>query len=208
MNAIYNFMPATLTRDQMRLYQRARRARLKANSEPVVDAAIPRGALVRVPNDEWAAIRAKAAVIEPGAVITKSHGRLDVLSREAFEARHSSTGSGSPVRPPASQPARPPASQSVRLTAYTPPPRSLVAVGGQAPDHSGFGNNIASATAFFRANMTASLNTLAREAVETKRELAAQERRIAVIEAAANRRVDTANIMQAVLGLFNYATRR
>jgi hypothetical protein len=184
----------------MAAYMRARRARLKAEreaAEPVVDAAIPRGALVKVPDGEWAAIRAKAAAIGPGAVITKTGERFDVLRGEAFEARHVS---------PAATPARPPTSTSAYLSAYTPPPRSLIADGGR-PHVSGFGS-VATETAFFRANVTASLDQLAREAVEAKRERAAQEKRIAALEAAVERNANVNQFAQAVAGLFSYAIRR
>jgi hypothetical protein len=183
----------------MAAYMRARRARLKAEreaAEPVVDAAIPRGALVKVPDGEWAAIRAKAAAIGPGAVITKTGGRLDVLKAKDFEARHISPAT--PVRPPSSMPAHP--------SAYTPPPRSLIADGGR-PHVSGFGS-VATETAFFRANVTASLDQLAREAVEAKRERAAQEKRIAALEAAVERNANVNQFAQAVAGLFSYAIRR
>jgi BMFP domain-containing protein YqiC len=179
----------------MRLYQRARRARIKAErdaSEPIVDAAIPRGALMKESRQDLSRMWAKVDAIGPSdAVITKTHGRLDVLKRKDFEARHTSPA------------AHPPS----RAVALYQPPASMIADGGRPADRSGFSNSIASETAFFRANMTASLDILAREAVETKRELAAQERRIAALEAAAERSANTNQFAQAVLGLFSYAVR-
>lgn len=171
----------------MAAYMRARRAHQKAEreGEPVVDVAIPRGALLKENEHELAAVWAKAAAIGPGAVITKTGGPLDVLNREAFEARRSEVAHNEPP---------------------TPAPRSMIAVGGRPADHSGFGS-VATETAAFRANVTASLNRLAQEAVEAKREREAQERRIAALEAAANRRADAADIVQAVFGLFNYVVR-
>jgi hypothetical protein len=200
-NAIYKLMPATLTRDQMRIYQRERRARLKAEregDEPVVDAAIPRNALLKAGEGELATVRAKIAAIWPGAIITKTHGRLDVLRHDAFEARHPSTGSGSASLSP---------SPSRSVAPPMPAPRSMVANGGRPADRSGFGS-VATETAAFRANVTASLNRLAQEAVEAKREREAQERRIVALEAAADRHAIAVNVVRALAGLFSYAVRR
>jgi hypothetical protein len=206
-NAIYKPMPATLTRDQMRIYQRERRARLKVEregDEPVVDVAIPRNAPLKAGEGELATVRAKIVAIGPRAIITKTHGRLDVLRRDASEARHPSTGSGSPSASP-SRPVSPSPSRSVAPA--MPAPRSMVADGGRPADRSGFGS-VATETAAFRANVTASLNRLAQEAVEAKREREAQQRRIAALEAAADRRADAIDVVQAIAGLFSYAVRR
>jgi hypothetical protein len=189
-------MPATLTRDEMRIYQRARRTRLKAEREaiePTVDAiALPPGAILKAPAREQQAMWAKVDAIGrgPDAVITKTNGRLDVLRREDFEARHHS----------------PSPSRTVAPLILTPAPRSMVAVGGRAADRSGFGS-VATETAAFRANVTSALNQLAYEAVEAKRQREDQERRIAALEAAADCHANVANVMQALAGLFSYAVR-
>jgi hypothetical protein len=88
-----------------------------------------------------------------------------------------------------------------------PAPRSMVANGGRPADRSGFGS-VATETAAFRANVTASLNRLAQEAVEAKREREAQERRIVALEAAADRHAIAVNVVRALAGLFSYAVRR
>jgi hypothetical protein len=203
--SIYKLMPATLNRDQMRLYQRERRARLKAEieaSEPIVDAAIPRNALLKESREDLSRMWAKVSAIGPGAVITKTNGRLDVLRREEIEARDK---------------ASPPSHHAVTL--YEPPkpsrsvappmpaPRSMIAVGGRPADRSGFAS-VATETAAFRANVTASLNRLAQEAVAARRESEAQERRIAALEAAASRNVAAAGVVQAIADLFSHAIRR
>jgi hypothetical protein len=107
----------------MAVYMRARRARQKAEreaAEPVVDAALPRDAIMKASDRELKSIWAKAAAIGPGAVITKTHGRLDVLSRAAFETRDNT----SPLPSRAVARYEPPAA----------PPRSMVAIGGK-PGH-------------------------------------------------------------------------
>jgi hypothetical protein len=115
----------------MAAYMRQRRARQKAEreaTEPVVDAAIPRNALLKESDKDLSLMWAKAAAIGQGAVITKTHGRLDVLSRAAFEARQNTS-------PPSSRSA--PSTRSGAVARYEPPaapPRSMVAIGGQ-PGH-------------------------------------------------------------------------
>jgi len=58
-----------------------------ASRAPVIDAALPRNAIMSASEPEIATLRAKLAAIGSDAVITKTGGRLDVASREAFEAR-------------------------------------------------------------------------------------------------------------------------
>jgi BMFP domain-containing protein YqiC len=177
---------ANLSRDQMREYQRARRARLKGltpvpRAAPVIDAAISRAPILKAGENEPASIRAKIAAIGPGAVITKTHGRLDVLRREDFEAH-----------------------------APAPPPRSMVAVGGKPgrgliPQGRGYAAppDIAAVSTFaraeqFRAQTETMLRALAAKSDE-------QERRIAALEASlANRRVDALNIVHAVAEIFRF----
>jgi hypothetical protein len=182
-------MPATLTRDQMRLYQRARRARLKAEREagdPIVDAeALPRTFLKEPPAD-IARMWAKADAIGPGAVITKTNGRLDVLKREDFEAR------GIKRRAPASMAAiggRPGRGLVPQARGYALPP-DLAAISPFTHAEQ------------FRARTETMLATLAAKSDQ-------QERRLAALEAAAaDRRATVADLAQAIAGLFSYAVRR
>jgi hypothetical protein len=187
----------------MAAYMRARRARQKAEreaAEPVVDAALPRDAIMKASDRELKPIWAKAAAIGPGAVITKTYGRLDVLSRAAFEARHSTS---------------PPPSRAVaRPEPPAAPPRSMVAIGGKPghgliPQGSGYAlpPDLAAVSPFtraeeFRAKTEEMLRTLAARSDE-------QERRIVALEtAAADRRANAVEFVRAVFGLFNYAVRR
>jgi hypothetical protein len=187
----------------MTSYMRARRARQKAEreaAEPVVDAALPRDAIMKASDRELKPIWAKAAAIGPGAVITRTHGRLDVLSRAAFEARDNT------LRPPSPTVARhdPPAV----------PPRSMIAIGGKPghgliPQARGYAlpPDLAAVSPFtraeeFHAKTEEMLRTLAARSDE-------QERRIVALEtAAADRRAYAVEFVQAVFGLFNYAVRR
>jgi hypothetical protein len=137
----------------MRLYQRERRARLKAEieaAEPIVDAAIPRNALLKESREDLSRMWAKVAAIGPGAVITKTNGRLDVLRREDVEARDKA----SPPSPHAIALYEPP-KPSRSVAPPMPAPRSMIASGGRAADRSGFAS-VATETAAFRANVTAS----------------------------------------------------
>jgi hypothetical protein len=200
-------MPATLTRDQMRLYQRERRARLKAEreaSEPVVDAAIPRNALLKESDEDLSRLRAKAAAIGRGAVITKTHGRLDLLRREDFEAR---TVLAAPPPPT-------PAPRSADRRGYAAPPRSMVAIGGKPgkgliPQASGYAlpPDLAAASPFTRAEEFRAQTTVMLAALAVKSD--EQERRIVALEtAAADRRANAIEFVQAAFGLFSYAVRR
>ena len=145
----------------MAAYMRKRRARQKAERKaaergaPVIDRRLSRLATLKTSEGELAAVRRKAAAIGPGAVIAMTGERLDVIAREAFEAR---------AAPPAPRLALPP-----------PQPRSMFASGGRPPGgpHSG---SIAEASAAWRANVQAMLATLAERAD-------AQDRRIAALEA-------------------------
>jgi hypothetical protein len=110
---------SNLTREEMRLYMRDYRARKKASGSfrsygrakphakpraaidrdwAVVDTSLPRDAITSASDTDHERIRAKAAAIGRGkAVITMTNGRLDVVSREAFEP-HPVTPSPSPSR--------------------------------------------------------------------------------------------------------------
>jgi hypothetical protein len=110
-------------------YMRARRARQKAESEaaePVVDVTISRNALLKESDRELSHVWAKVDAIGRGAVITKTHGRLDVLTREA---RGSAPSRAAVYKPP--PPAAAPRSATRREYA---PPVSMVAIGGK-PGH-------------------------------------------------------------------------
>jgi BMFP domain-containing protein YqiC len=95
-------------RDDPAAYMRAYRARKKAGkaasapkprrtskvapigriAEPLIDAdALPHGALAKLSNETAAYLRAKIAAIGPGAVITKTNERLDVITRAEADAR-------------------------------------------------------------------------------------------------------------------------
>jgi hypothetical protein len=198
----FNPMPASLTRDQMRLYQRERRARLKAEreaSEPLVDAAIPPGALLKESPEDMARIWAKVDAIGPGAVITKAGGRLDVVRREDVEEARSVPPPARLLPDPPPPPSRPPA-----------PPRSMPAVGGVA----GKGRALAGYDPTFaphdglavewQINAATMLSTMAAKIDQQDRRLAALEAEAAARRA---RRANTANLTHAVLGLFGFAVR-
>jgi hypothetical protein len=135
-------------REDPAAYMRARRARQKAEREAasqtvrpvVIDRAIPRNALSKASAAEVATVRAKVAGIGPGAVITKTDGRFDVVSREAFEARQKMPAppSHQPSRPPAPRRAEPP-DRGRELAVYKPLPATPSMVAGKtvkpAPKH-------------------------------------------------------------------------
>jgi BMFP domain-containing protein YqiC len=179
---------ANLSRDQMREYQRARRVRLKgltpaSRVAPVMDATTPREAILQAGDNELASIRAKMDAFGPSGVITKTHGRLDVLSREDFDARPS---------------------------APAPQPHSMVAVGGKpgrglVSQAQGYPlpPDLAAVSAYtraeeFRAQTTTMLAALAARADQ-------QERRIAALETAAvDRRADVVNLARAAIGILRF----
>jgi hypothetical protein len=200
--AIYTFMPATLTRNEMRLYQRARRARLRAVEEAgavVIDAAMPRGALLKASEGEVASIRAKVAAIGSGAVITKTDGRLDVLRREAFETR--------PAAPPPSHAAPPPTRAPVSMVAIGGKPgRGLIPTGPgypAAPDQF-----VASSYGKWQANMEGMVRALAARSDEQDRRDAALEMRLAAIEKKEAERVQFASVAIGILGWITGTTPR
>jgi hypothetical protein len=188
------------TREEMRLYQRARRARIKAEDATVdrdwavVDGSLPRNAITSASDAEHERIRAKAAAIGRGkAVITQTNGRLDVVSRDVFDAR---LVAPSPSRAVA-----------------TPPPPSMVAIGGQAgrglvAQGNGYAAppNLAAVSPFTRAEEFRAQTTAMLAALAAKSD--AQERRIVALEAAdADRRARKHELAQAVFGLFGFAAR-
>lgn len=185
----------------MAAYMRARRARQRAEreaAEPLADATIPRGALLKESAEDLSRIRAKVDAIGPGAVITKTNGRLDVLSRKDIEARDFAASPGR-------------AEGRLRAPTPTAPPRSMVAIGGKAGrglvrQGEGYGlpPDLAAASPYtraeeFRAHTTTMLAALAAKSDEQERRLVALER------AAANRRADTLGVLHALGGIFKFA---
>jgi hypothetical protein len=186
----------------MAAYMRERRVRQKAERKgghpraaPVVDAAISRDAILDASAREMATIRAKVAAIGPGAVITKTHGRLDVLRREDFEGRD-------PTPTP---------SRAVALyNPPAPPPRSMVAIGGRpgrglVPQGPGMPlpPDLAAVSTFtraeeHRARTEAMLSALAAKSDDQERRLVALER------AEAERRTDALGVAKAVMELVHF----
>jgi hypothetical protein len=200
-------------RDDPAKYMRERRARLKAQtgapSSRTAEAAHRAGrarsspdAIMKASERNIGRVWAKADVIGPGGVITKTNGRLDVLPRAVFEPREKGLP---PSPPPPSQsralavvsPSRPP-----MPPAYTPPPQSMMAVGGRAPDRSGF-SSVATQSAQVRANLTAIVNQLAEVALAERRSREALERRVEALEVQARQAtVEKSKLVQAGLSLF------
>jgi hypothetical protein len=172
----------------MAAYMRKRRARQKAErkaaerGQPVIDKALSRSAILKASEGELAAVRRKAAAIGRGAVITKTGERLDVLSRDAFEARH---------RPPA-----------------PPSPRSTFAIGGRpgpglVPQGPGMPlpPDLAAVSQYtrFQENTVAMLAALAAR-------VDAQEREIAALKAAdADRKANAHHFAGALFNLMRAA---
>jgi hypothetical protein len=199
----------------MAAYMRARRARQRAEreaSEPLVDASIPRGALLKESAEDLSRVWAKVDAIGAGAVITKTNGRLDVLSRKDIEARDFTTSpgrAGSRLRAPTPAPFRAVAPYNQSTPAA--PPRSMVAIGGKpgrglVPQGRGYAlpPDMAAVSPYtraeeFRAKTEAMLSALAAKAD-------AQDRRIAALEAAAaDRRVNALDVAHALGGIFKFA---
>jgi hypothetical protein len=194
----------TRTREEMRLYQRERRARLKA-SKPVIDrdwavadTTLPRYAITGASDAEYERLRVKAAAIGRGPVITHTNGRLDVLSREAFEARPvAPSRSVAPYKPPA--PLSPDAIRG-----------SMVAIGGRPGPglvRQGYGYaappDLAAVSPYTRAEefQAKSVAMFAAQAAETD----ALKRRVVALEAAAaDRRANASEVAQAFFGLIQF----
>jgi len=167
--------------------QRARRRAERASApgvsrEPVIDAPIPRDALLKASASELATVRAKATAIGPGAV-----------TPAAFEARQQAAAP-TPSRPPVPASYRPPA-----------PPASMFAIGGTAgrgliPQGRGMPAppDIA-ATSTYGLFMSRTETMLAALAARSDQ----QERRIAALEAAeAERRNDMASFFTGLFRAF------
>jgi hypothetical protein len=156
-------------------------------AEPVIDAAIPRNALLKASMAELATVGTRGAAIGPGAVKTKTGGRFDVVTSAAFEARQKS-----PPRPMS-------------------PPKSMVAIGGVAgpgliPQGRGMPlpPDQAAVSAYTHARQfEAQTTAVIAELVARDKE---KERRIAALEAeAADRRARAGELVQAFLGFVQLA---
>lgn len=137
---------------------------------PVIDAALPRDTILKAGPAELATVRAKLAAAR-GWVITKTSGQLDVIGREAFEARHASTKE---MMTAAKPPAPPPALRSMFACGGTAG-KGLVPMGRgypAAPD--------IAARQFDRYETM--LGALAQRADDQGRQIAEQDRRIARLE--------------------------
>jgi hypothetical protein len=169
-------------------------------AEPVIDAAIARNALLVASSAELATVRAKAAAVEPGAVITKTDGRFDVVTSETFEARGQSL-------PPARSRVAPPL-HARQLTATQPPlqgeiipPQSMIADGGTPARRYPASASVAEATALIRAYAAeqASMNA------ETNRRLAALERDMAEMKRRKAAAARMGEVVQAFVRFFQPA---
>jgi hypothetical protein len=139
---------------------------------------LPRDAIAKASRAELATVRAKIAAIGPGAIITKTGGRFDVVSGETFEARHNTPA---------------------------PAPRSMFAIGGKpgrglVPQGRGMPAppDIAATSVYgqFITRTEAMLAALAAKADE-------QERRISALEAAAaDRQSRAVEFAKAFVGAF------
>jgi hypothetical protein len=181
--------------------QKQKRFAATNRTEPVIDAAIPRNAVSRASQAELAAIRAKAAAIGPGAVITKIDGRLDVVTSKTFEARGQSS---SPARPRAAPPLH---SRQLTVTQpplqgeIIPPPQSMIADGGTPPRPYPANASVAEATALIRAYATEQ----ARVNAETSRRVAALEREMVEMKRSTAAAARVGEVVQAFVGVFQLA---
>ena len=210
----------TTFREDPAAYMRAYRARKRP--EPVVDKALPRGAIENASAVELATVRTKIAAT-PGGVITKTAGRLDVVTRQAFEAgrqapapritpptqRHAAH-SPSPPTPHLNSPEpsgelatyRPPLQGEV-----IPPPRSMVADGGTPPRRYAKDASVAEATALIRAYAAeqARINAkTARRLDALERDKAERDRRVAALE---DRQARVVRFVQGIAGVFSLVAR-
>jgi hypothetical protein len=170
-------------------------------AEPVIDAAIPHNALLKASRAELATVRAKAAAIGPGAVITKTDGRLDVVTSKTFEARGQSS---SPARPRAAPPLH---SRQLTVTQLPlqgeviSPPQSMIADGGTPARPYPANASVAEATALIRAYAAEQ----ARVNAETNRRLAAMERDMAEMKQSKAAAARVGEVVQALVGLLQLA---
>jgi hypothetical protein len=173
------------------------------SAEPVIDAAIPRNALSRASEAELATVRAKVAAIGPGAVITKTDGRFDVVTSETFEARGQSL-------PPARSRVTPPLhSRQLTVTQpplqgeIIPPPQSMIADGGTPARRYPANASVAEATALIRAHAAEQARAnaeMARRMDALERARAEDARRIAALE---DRRSTVVAVIRAFAGMFS-----
>jgi hypothetical protein len=172
-------------------------------AQPVIDAAIPRNALSKASEAELATVRVKAAAIGPGAVITKTDNRFDIVTSETFEARGQSLP---PARSRAAPPlhARPLTVTQLPLQGeIIPPPQSMIADGGTPARRYPANASVAEATALIRAHAAeqARVNAeMARRVEALERARAEDARRIAALE---DRRSTLVAVIQAFAGMFS-----
>ena len=229
----------------MREYQRERRARLRggaasrarteqpssparmrpAAASPIVDNALPRNATTKASDSEIAAIRAKITAIGPSAVMTKTNGRLDVITVDAFKARQKAASAPriapQPQRHAALSTIPPRRALSPRtprraLTVAGPtqlqgevisPPRSMIADGGTPPRRYAKDASVAEATALIRAYAAeqARINAeTARRLDALERDKAERDRRVAALE---DRQARVAGFVQGIAGVFSLVVR-
>jgi hypothetical protein len=200
-------------------YMRAYRARKRG--EPVIDKALPRGTLTKANPAELACVAAKLdAIGHPNAVITKTAGRLDVVTRQAFEARqqapvHPLAVARLPslvkdtVRPQTAAPSR-----ALTVAGPTPlqgevisPPRSMIADGGTPPRRYAKDASVAEATALIRAYAAeqARINAETARRLDTlERDKAERDRRVAALE---DRQARVVGFVQGIAGVFSLVAR-
>ena len=182
--------------------QKQRRFAAPNRAEPVVDAAIPLNALLKASKGELATVRAKADAIGPGAVITKTDGRFDVVTSETFEARGRSLPSARPGLAPPLHSRQLTATQPPLQGEIIPPPQSMIADGGTPARPYPANASVAEATALIRAHAAeqARVNAeMARRVEALERDRAEDTRRIAALE---ERRSTVVAVIQAFAGLF------
>ena len=170
-------------------------------AEPVIDAAIPRNAFSKASEADLATVRAKAAAIGPGAVITKTDGRFDVVTSETFEARGRSLP---PARPGVAPPLH---ARELTVTQLPlqgeiiPPPPSMIADGGTPARRYPANASVAEATALIRAHAAEQVRVNA----EMARRVEALERDITEMKQSKAAAARAGEVVQAFVGLLKLA---
>lgn len=170
-------------------------------AEPVIDAAIPRNAFSQASEADLATVRAKVAAIGPGAAITKTEGRFDVVTRETFEAR------GQSLPPARSRVAPPLLSRQLTVTQsplqgeIIPPLQSMIADGGTPARRYPANASVAEATALIRAHAAEQ----ARANAEMARRVEALERDVAEMKQSKAAAARAGEVVQAFVGLLQRA---
>jgi len=170
-------------------------------TEPVIDAAIPRNALLKASRAELANVRAKAAAVGPGAVITKTDGRFDVVTSETFEARGWSLPPARPVVAPPLHTRQLTVTQPPLQGEIISPPQSMLADGGTPARRYPVNASVAEATALIRAHAAEQ----ARVNAETARRLEVLERDMAEMKQSKDAAARVGEAVQALVGLFQLA---